>query len=203
MATRTDELTAQIDTTRTRLDGTLDDIGHRAGPGGLGERVRGAVGGSKDTLTRAGATSRDRAGGALSGAASSAKDVGRQNPLATGLLAFGAGLVVGSILPETPAEHTVAREVQSKAQGPLREQLAGSARQITSQVADRADEAKDHVIEETNAAATEVVDDVRMRKESVAAHASDAADEVRQDVGATAAQVRDGVEETVRHASGA
>jgi hypothetical protein len=182
MATRTDELTAQIETTRGRMDRTLDDIGDRAGPGRLTERLKGAVSNTKDTVMGVAGDTRDSVADSAGSATGAVKRQSQGNPIAAGLVAFGAGLLAGSVLPESRAENKLAREVQSKAQGPIREQVQQSASAVTDQVGERVEEAKDHIAEEGRHAKDEVASDVGDRADAVKGHAQGAADDVKGEV---------------------
>lgn len=182
MATRTDELTAQIETTRGRMDRTLDDIGDRAGPGRLTERLKGAVSNTKDTVMGVAGDTRDTVADSAGSATGAVKRQSQGNPLAAGLVAFGAGLLAGSVLPESRTENKLAREVQSKAQAPLREHVKESASAVTEQVGERLDEAKEHIAEEGRHAKDEVAGDVSQRTDAVKQHAQGAADDVKGEV---------------------
>lgn len=199
MATRTDELTTEIRTTRGRMDRTLDDIGDRAGPGRLTERLKGAVSNTKDTVMGTAGDARSSMADSAGGATDSVKRQSQGNPIAAGLVAFGAGLLAGSVMPESRTENKLAREVQSKAQGPLREQVEQSARAVSDQVGERASEAKDHIAEEGRHAKDEVSSDVGDRADAVKGHAQGAAEDVRGDVEEDARRAK---EEARRQAGG-
>lgn len=182
MATRTDELTAEIQTTRGHMDRTLDDIGVRAGPGRLTERLKGAVSNTKDTVMGVAGDTRDSVADSAGGATSAVKGQSQGNPIAAGLVAFGAGLLAGSVMPESRTENKLAREVQTRAQGPIRDQFQQSASAVGDQVGERVGEAKEHVAEEGRHAKDEVSSDVSDRSDAVKGHAQGAADDVRGEV---------------------
>jgi len=206
MATRSDELTAEIQSTRQRMDRTLDDIGERAGPGRLTERFGNAVGNARDTVMGGASETGQQVAGSVGDAGSSAAGAVRRttdgNPLAAGLVAFGAGLLAGSLLPESRTENKVASEVQRKAQGPLRDQVQHSASAVADQVGDRAEQAKDRVVDETREAKDEITSDVGDRTDAVQDHARSAAEDVREDVEDRAEQIRDQAKEEARRQSG-
>lgn len=192
--------------TRGRMDRTLDDIGDRAGPRRLTERMRGAVGNARDTVMgTAGETGQHLAGDVSIAGRSTTGALRRTtdgNPLAAGLVAFGAGLLAGSLLPESRTENALAHEVQRKAQGPLREQVKESASAVGEQVASRVEDAKQTLVEEGRHAKDEVADDIGERVGAVQAHAEDAAQEVRSDVQDRAGTITDQAKEEARHHSG-
>jgi ElaB/YqjD/DUF883 family membrane-anchored ribosome-binding protein len=179
MATRSDELTEEIEYTRGRMDRTLDDIGERAGPGRLTERLKGAAANTRDTVMGVAGETRDQVAGTTGHAADAVRQRSQGNPIAAGLIAFGAGLLAGSVMPESPAEHRLAREVQRKAQGPLRDQLQESAGDVAHRVGDRLEEAKETVTEQGRHAKDEVSADVQDRTGQVREHARGAAEDVR------------------------
>jgi hypothetical protein len=188
MATRSDELTEEIAGTRSRMDRTLDEVGRRAGPGRLTQRLRTAVENTRDTVMGTAGDARGTAADTASGLTGAAEDAidgvrsrGQGNPVAAGLIAFGAGLLAGSIMPESRTEKRLAHEVQRKAQGPVRDSLQRSAAEVGDQVGDRAREAKDRVAEDARHAKDDVAGDARSRADDVRGHAEQAADDVRED----------------------
>lgn len=206
MATRSDELTHEIQATRGRMDQTLDDIGERAGPGRLTERMRGAVGNARDTVMGTAGETGQHLADDVAGAGRSTTGALRRttdgNPLAAGLVAFGAGLLAGSLLPESRTENKVAHEVQRKVQAPLRDQVQESASAVGDQVGSRVEDATQAVVEEGRHAKDEVAGDVGERVGAVQAHAEDAAEEVRSDVQDRAGTITDQAKEEARHHSG-
>ena len=185
MATRSDELTQEIGATRGRMDRTIDQIGERAGPGRLTERMRGAVESTRDTVMGTAADIRDGAADGAGGAVGALRARSQGNPLAAGLVAFGAGLLAGSVMPESRTENRLAREVQRTAQAPVRDNLQESVSEVADRLGERVEAAKDHVVDEAAGAKDEVVADAGERARDVQGHARQAADDVRQDVADT------------------
>lgn len=161
--------------------------GHGAGyadPGyaaGYGERT--------GDWSRSGATSTmtERAQGAVHGVQGTAHDTVRSarqqtegNPMAAGLVAFGVGWLVSSLLPASDREVEAARRAQEKAKehgGPVAEQakqvaaevgenLKGSAAEAVEQVKGHAQEAAQTVKDEGASAAQTVTDDAKDRTSS-------------------------------------
>ncbi len=126
MAERTTELRHDIEDTRQRMTGTVDAIGDRVSPGRVAERrwarVRASTTRAKERVmgspgSAGGPRSSDPGGltGAASSAASTVRDGvshapdrieqgTRGNPLAAGAVAFGVGVLVGSLAPATKEE---------------------------------------------------------------------------------------------------
>lgn len=123
MAQTTGELTMRIEEQRAVLGYHLDELGDKVSPRRMAERrkaaVRDRVSSIKDrvmgTADGAAARTHEMTDEALE-AARRAPDAARQhvegNPLAAGLLAFAAGLVMAALLPETEKERELARSVQ-------------------------------------------------------------------------------------------
>jgi Protein of unknown function (DUF3618) len=154
---------------------------------------------SKDAIGAAAASARDSVGSAASSAAdtvssavgsaadamSSAPEVIRRrtegNPLAVGLIAFGAGWLVSSLLPATSAEQRAATALKdtatehgqpvvrefSAAARDAKEQLGESARQAAYSVRDTASEAVSAVQDEARSAAGDVASRAGQAKDTV------------------------------------
>jgi uncharacterized protein YjbJ (UPF0337 family) len=161
-------------------------------------------GGIRGSVSAAGGQAQDLTGRA-SDAASSAADQLREapealrenvqgNPLAAGLIAFGGGLLLGSILPPTAAEKRMASSMAENLE-PVVGQAMGAAEELKSgmqeTVRDAAEEVKEHakgaaqeIKEEARGAAQDVKDQAKgsaedMKDEAKGA-AQDAASSVRQ-----------------------
>ncbi|HYI61695.1 MAG TPA: DUF3618 domain-containing protein [Acidimicrobiales bacterium] len=192
-----------IEQTRARMTGTVDAIGDRVSPGRVvGRRMdkvrrvstrvrhqvmgppRQAVGAASSGVS--GATSTvSGAASAVSEAASSLGDQVAQapdrirqgtegNPLAAGAVAFGLGVLVGSMAPPTREEV----EVAGKVLDPLQEQatamgqeVAGAAREAAteamSEVRDQAQEAQQQVTERAQEAQQQVTERAQGAKDQV------------------------------------
>lgn len=206
MATRSDELTHDIQATRGRMDQTLDDIGERAGPGRLTERMKGAMSNAKGAVMGTAGEAGHHVSSGVSSTGSTATDAMRRgtdgSPLAAGLIAFGAGLLAGSVLPESRTEGRLAHEVQRKAQAPVRDSLEESASAMGDRVGGKVEEATQHVADEGRAAKDRVSDDVHERAGAVQEHAHQASDDVRTDVHEQADALREQAKDEARHHSG-
>lgn len=181
MASQSDQLTEEIAATRARMDGTLDDVAERAGPGRLKQRARRALESTRETIMGTAGDAQERVSETTRQAGSTVREQSN-SPLAAGVVAFGAGLLAGSVVPESRTENKLSREVQHKIQDPLREHGQEAVEQVSDQVGERASQAKDRVVAEARDAKDDVSSDLRARGEAVKGHASDAADDVRGDV---------------------
>ncbi|HEX6076079.1 MAG TPA: DUF3618 domain-containing protein [Micromonosporaceae bacterium] len=123
------------------------------------EKARSAAGGVQDMAQRAGdkaSEATSRAAETVQQAPTAVRQQTRGNPLAAGLIAFGAGLLTASLLPESEAEKRAAQRLQEEA-GDLvdrvREPLAQSAQQLKEDVSGSVRQATDQVKETARDAA--------------------------------------------------
>ena len=105
------------------------------------------------------------------------------SPIAAGLIAFGAGLLVSSMLPASRTEQRAAESVKDTAQ-PVLDELTDAAKQA----ADHLKEPAQHAAEEVKATATDAVDTVK-------GDATDAADAVKSQ----AVQSKDAVQQAAHY----
>lgn len=90
----------------------------------------------------------------------------RGNPLAVGLIAFGAGLLAATLLPETDAERRAGQQLAEHADalvepvresaGQIKEEVAGSARQSATEVKEAARDAAQSTAQSAKESAQEV-----------------------------------------------
>ncbi len=200
----TDQLRRQLDEQRSEIGDDLVAIGDRVSPKRVAERrtaavkqkvggVREAVMGAKDTVADKASGVGDQvsgAGGAVADKASAAADQLRQapelarnqtqgNPIAAGVIAFGAGMLAATLLPSTRKEQQlVAERVQP--------QLDEAA----SHVGELAQETVEAVRPAAEQAATELKDEAQERVAAVKDEASTAAGEVADDAKQQAGDLR-------------
>ena len=144
--------------------GTYGTYAEGEGGPSVGERLSGTAGHAGERVREAPEAMRRQAQG---------------NPLAAGLIAFGAGLVMASLLPESSTERQAAARVQ-----PALGQVASEAKGIGQEVAQAtAETAKDEAqgLKETAAeAAQEVKGEASSSAQEVKAHAADAGQQVKE-----------------------
>jgi uncharacterized protein YjbJ (UPF0337 family) len=124
--------------------------------------------------------------GSAGDAVSSAPDVVRQrtegNPLAAGLIAFGAGWLISSLLPATSAEQqitTTVKDAASEYGQPVARQAGQAAQEAKDQLGASARHAVGSVRETASDAASAVKDEARSATDDVASRAGQAKDTVR------------------------
>jgi gas vesicle protein len=107
----------------------------------------------------------------------------RGNPLAAGLIAFGAGWLVSSLLPATRREQELAEQARERA-GELGQPLAEKAKQVAGEVKENLQGPAQQAVESVKATATEagqtVAEEGRSATQDVRDQAQDAAGTVRQ-----------------------
>jgi uncharacterized protein YjbJ (UPF0337 family) len=194
------ELRHDIENIRGDLGATLDEIGDRVSPRQMVRRrtrrvgqgfrsAREAVMGSAHDVA---ATTSGRASGAIEGAqqtVGTVVDQARQapevikrqtegNPLAAGLVAFGAGLLVASLIPASGPEQQTASKIQEAAQ-PLKDKAVEAGQQLQSSLQEAARDAADEVKHTTQGAAEAVKADAQQSATNVGQEAQGAAQKLR------------------------
>ena len=111
------------------------------------------------------------------------------NPLAVGLIALGAGWLLGSLLPASEKERQVAEAVQEKAQ-PLVDQATEGAKAAGQEMVE-------HLKEPTQQAAQEVKDSAQESAETVKSEGRSTATDVKE----SGQQAKDTVQESHRSGS--
>jgi hypothetical protein len=176
------EVRSEIEGTRQDMSETIDAIADRTSPGRIIQRRRQRVsdgwrsvrervmGRSEDTYGSAGdaaqgvgGTARDAAGSVVEGARRAPDKVIEQtqgNPIAAGLIAFGGGLLVASLIPPSEAEQRVAGQVVEKAQ-PVRDELQRAGQEVVEDLRSTAEQGVEQVKQRATEAAGTVQEDVR------------------------------------------
>jgi cell division septum initiation protein DivIVA len=153
---------------------------------GMGGTVSSAGSSAKDTLSSAASSMTGTASSAASSVAdtaSSAPDMARRrtqgNPLAAGLVAFGAGWLLSSLLPATEPEQQMASQVKDLATEkgrPVAEQLGQAGQQAAQELRESAQQRAQSVKETASDAASTVAEEAQSRATEVTGHAEEARD---------------------------
>ena len=171
-----DEIRAEIERTRAGLSDNVNTLADTVNPASLASRqvdkVKGAVFGVKDKIIGG---SNDDESDSVPSTAEKVSAQARGNPLAAGLIAFGVGLLAGSMLPASAAEQQAATKVKDAATPVLSDaakevsgKLKEPAQQAVAAVKDSATDAVDTVKDEGTSAAEEVKDQAQDAKDTVA-----------------------------------
>lgn len=197
-----DLLRREIDTTRSDMGRTLEEIEDRVSPTRIKERqtervrsrwegAKTSVMGSADDLRDQGTDVAHQAQGRLDDAQQAVQqtvqetperieDATRGNPLAAGLVAFGLGALVGSLFPASPPERRAAAGLQEQFEEPLKQSLKESGDEVKGELQEHAEAA----VEETKHTAQEAAERVKTEAQDSAEHVQqrgqEAAEHVRE-----------------------
>lgn len=211
MGKSAEELRAEAARQRAQLGDTADAIGDRVSPGRIVERrtnrMKGGLGRARETLmgradhVRGGAHElAGTASGTASSTAASASELphtmaesathqAQGNPLAAGLVAFGAGLLAAAAFPGTKTEARAAGALKEAAH-PLAEQAKQVGQEAAQHLQEPAQEAVAHVKE----AATEGAGAVQETAQAKAQETTQAGQQAAGEVKGTAQGAKDHVQ---------
>ena len=190
-----EELRTEIEQTRANLSQNVNALGEAVTPGAIARRqvdkVKGAGVGVKEKIMGSADDARSSMSGSVGGSASSLGDSAgnmqqaavrkaQGNPLAAGLIALGAGWLVGSLLPASDKERQAAATVKEKAQPVVSEaqsvakdaaqNLQQPAQDAVESVRTTAQDAAETVKAEGQTAGQDVKASVQDSKETVQQH---------------------------------
>ena len=177
MSENPDVIRADIEATRARLGTNVDAVADKVTPShivqrqtdrvkenvkdavfGVKEKVMGAAdytAGNVHSATGTAGAHLGDAGAAIGDAPAQVKTRTQGNPLAAGLIAFGAGLLVSSLIPASQKEREAADALKTAAE-PLTTELTEAAKHVAEGLKEPAQEAMENV-KATAADATEHV----------------------------------------------
>jgi gas vesicle protein len=184
MSDSPDEIRADIERTRRDLGLDVDALADKVSPSKIVDRqmgkVRGAFGSVRDRVMGAA----DDTGSSLSNTGSHIADAkdravakAEGNPLAVGLIAFGAGLVVASLIPASAKEKDLAATVKDQAQ-PLVDEITDAAKEVGEHLKEPAQASLDAVKE----SAQESVATVEDEAQTATGEVTDQAQQARQNI---------------------
>jgi Protein of unknown function (DUF3618) len=162
---RVDRVKSGASSLRNRVMGSMPDTdsfrsaGNSAGSGL--SSATGAVGSAASSVGDVASSMGD----AVTSAPQAVRTQTQGNPLGAGLVAFGVGLVLSSLVPASERETQLAAQAEDKARGPLQEQ----ARTMASDLQGSAQESVQQVKEVATDAATDTADQARSAVEDVKA----------------------------------
>lgn len=189
MSTDPDQIREDIERTRAELSSDVDALTDKVSPtqvaqrqadkvrsavSDVKERVMGGVAGGADSAGHAAAT----VGDAASQLPHAAKDKARGNPLAAGLVAFGAGWLISSLLPSTRQEQQLAQSAKEQA-APLVQEAKDAAQGLADTLREPAQEAAAAVKDRAAEAGSTLRDEGRSAVDDLRTDATDAADAVK------------------------
>lgn len=171
-----DRIRREIERTRSDLSDNVNALGDKVNPGSIARRqvgrVRGAAASVKQAVlgsdtdpTDRGAvgTITDTVGDTVTDAPGAVARKTQGSPIAAGLIAFGTGLLLSSLLPASRVEQQAAEQVKDTAQ-PLVDDLTDTAKEI----ADHLQEPAQQALEQVKTAAADAADTVKDQAASAA-----------------------------------
>ena len=163
MGTSTEELSSDIARTRQELTQDVDALQDKVSPSAIIERrksaMRGRLAAAKDKVMGGGQDTARGVSSASSSAGGAIEDRVEGSPLAAGLVAFGAGLLIAGLIPATKAEAQGAQRLKEAAQEhgqPVIDQARSAAQEVGDQLKEKASEAVDEVRSSTQESADRV-----------------------------------------------
>ncbi|MDQ6739710.1 MAG: DUF3618 domain-containing protein [Actinomycetota bacterium] len=199
MSENPEVLRANIEQTRNALSANVDALADKVTPSHIVDRqtekvkenVRGAVTGLKDRVMGAADHVGTTAHSAVSGVGGTLSDTGEAigdaphrigakaqgNPLAAGLIAFGAGMLIASLIPASQKEREAAEAIKDAA-APLTAHLGEAAKDVAQGLQEPAQEA----VESLKSTVTDAAGHVKDESQSAVGDVTDRAAEAKDNV---------------------
>ncbi len=185
MSENPDVIRSDIEATRRRLGTNVDAVADKVTPSHVVRRqtdkMRDAVFGVKEKVMGAADDAGENLGSTMEDAGAAVGDMPRRvarqtqgNPLAAGLIAFGAGILFSSLIPASEKEQQAAAAVKDAA-APLTEEVAAVAKTVAQGLQEPAREAMENV----KATATEAAEHVKAESQSAAEDVRDSAEDAK------------------------
>jgi gas vesicle protein len=189
MSNDPDQIRREIERTRSELSDNVNALCDKVNPGSIAKRqvgrVRGAATSVKEAVLGSDSDVADSAGSvagtvsdAVSDAPSAVARKAQGSPIAAGLIAFGAGLLVSSLLPASRVEQQAAENIKDTAQ-PMVDDLTDTAKEIAGNLKEPAQQAVEEVKSTATDAAATVKDDATSAADDVKTQAQDSKDTVQ------------------------
>ncbi|MEV0428940.1 DUF3618 domain-containing protein [Micromonospora sp. NPDC050495] len=161
---------------KDKVMGTASDLGHSTG------HATHAMGGHASSAASTVGDKAHAAASSVGDAAQRAPQVLREksegNPIAAGMIAFGVGMLVSSLLPPTRREQQVAAQVKEKAAehgGVVKEKLG----EVASEIKDELREPAQHAAQSVKSTAQDAAQTVKEDSRSAAHDVKDTAQQAR------------------------
>ena len=199
MSENPDVIRADIEATRARLGTNVDAVADKVTPSHIVQRqtdkvkenVKDAVFGVKEKVMGVAEDTADNvhsatgsagahvsdAGAAVAAAPAQLKTKTQGNPLAAGLIAFGAGLLVSSLIPASQKEREAADALKTAAE-PVTAELTEAAKHVAEGLKEPAQEA----VENVKATAADATDHLKAEGQGAVADVKDRTAEARGNV---------------------
>jgi gas vesicle protein len=190
MSNDPEQIRREIERTRSELSDNVNALGDKVNPGSIAKRqvgrVRGAATSVKDAVMGSASDAADtgqRVAGSIGDTVSDAPTAvtrkAQGSPIAAGLIAFGAGLLVSSLLPASRVEQQTAEKIKDTAQ-PMVGDLTDTAKEVAGNLKEPAQQAMEEVKSTATDAAATVKDEATSAADDVKSQAQDSKDTVQQ-----------------------
>jgi hypothetical protein len=212
MTSDPDQIRGNIEQTQMNLSADVDALAEKVSPSRIVERrveqTRSAMTSVKDRIMGSAAETTSTVSGTATSAAASAKDTlaakassaadtassapeqarqrTRGNPLAAGLVAFGAGWLLSSLLPATEPEQQAAAQVKDLAMEkgrPVAQELGQAGQEAAQGLRESAQQRAQSVKETATDAASTVAAQAQSQASDVTSHAQEARNRVTEQAG--------------------
>jgi cell division septum initiation protein DivIVA len=206
------QIRGNIEQTQRNLSADVDALAEKVSPSRMVERrveqTRWAMTSVKDRIMGSAAETTSTVSGTASSAAASAKDTlaakassaadmassapeqarqrTRGNPLAAGLVAFGAGWLLSSLLPATEPEQQAAAQVKDLAMEkgrPVAQEMGQAGQEAAHSLRESAKQRAQSVKETATDAASTVAGEAQSQASDVTSHAQEARNRVTEQAG--------------------
>ncbi|MGI3783853.1 MAG: DUF3618 domain-containing protein [Janthinobacterium lividum] len=207
-----EEIRREIERTRANLSGDVDALADQANPKNIARRqVENVKGSIKDkgndlkdkimgvasdagdsahgTVANAQAALGD-ARGAVTDAPGNIKRKSQGNPLGAGLVAFGAGLLVSSLIPASQRERAAAVDLKERAE-PITSKITDAAKEVAGNLKEPAQQAAADLKDTATQAAQHVKEQGQDSAQEVKGTAQSAQQDVKDQSASAASEVRD------------
>ena len=181
-----------LDAVRSHLPGggsgqdTGYDMGSGSGSGGLGERASGLASQVSGTASQVSGQVSGRVSSGASGAVDSLGARAQGNPLAAGLVAFGAGMLLSALLPASDRETKVAGQAVQAAKEhgqPVVEEARSVGQQLGADLKESAVESAQQVKETAQSSVENVKAEGQSSAQTVKDEGQSSAQTIKQDTG--------------------
>jgi len=173
-----DEIRSNIELTRQDLGSDVDALADKVTPSKIAQRqsrrARSAFITVRERVMGAASDAKAASAGTVSDVQQTVAAKAQGNPLAVGLIAFGAGWLAASIAPASGKEKEIAASVKDAAR-PLVDEVAGAAKDVADNLREPAQEAAETV----KASATDSARTIKDEASSAAGEVSGQASEAR------------------------
>lgn len=187
-----EEIRMDIEQTRVELRGDVDAIVDKVSPSSIAhrqnEKIKNSVRRAKDAVMGTADSASEHTREALGEVGDTVHEAParvaaqtRGNPLAAGLIAFGAGLLASSLFPSSDTEQELVKTLKDKAE-PVTSELTDAAHHIAEDMKEPVAEATEAIKSSVQESAATLKDDTASEASHLKDQADDAAANLSEDV---------------------